>query len=134
MLVGPEAFVERGRRTRKLLGGGMRQAGVIAAPGLLALENVDRLAEDHANAERLAAGLDGVEGLSAPEPDTNIVLADTSDLGVGAEAFVDACAEREVGASTFGPYTVRFCTHLDVDGEDVREATGRVERVAAELA
>jgi threonine aldolase len=134
MLVGPEEFVDRGRRVRKLLGGGMRQAGIVAAPGLLALENVDRLAEDHANAERLAAGLDAVEGLSAPEPDTNIVLVDTSDLGVGAEAFVEACAEREVGVSTFGPYTVRFCTHLDVDEGDVREAIDRVEGVAAELA
>jgi len=69
ILAGDEAFVEEARRVRKLFGGGMRQAGMIAAPGLLALENVDRLADDHANAERLAAGLADVPGVDAPAPD-----------------------------------------------------------------
>ncbi|MFC4356985.1 threonine aldolase family protein [Halobium salinum] len=134
MLVGPEEFVEEARRTRKLLGGGMRQAGMIAAPGLLALENVDRLAEDHANAGRLAEGLDALTGLSVPEPDTNIVLVDTAGVDVPADEFVAACAERDVGASTFGAYTVRFCTHLDVDEADVETAIDRVGPVVSEMA
>jgi len=125
MIAGSEAFVESARRVRKLLGGGMRQAGIIAAPGLVALENRERLAEDHANAERLAAGLDRIEGLSVPEPETNIVLADTEPP---AESFLERCEQEGVLASKFGEHRVRFCTHLDVDGEDVDRATDAVER------
>jgi len=127
MLAGPREFVDSARRVRKLLGGGMRQAGVIAAPGLLALENVDRLAEDHENARRLAAGLDAIEGLSAPEPDTNIVRVDSSGAGLTAEAFVEAIGERGVLAGAFGPYVTRLCTNLDVDGADVEAAVERIE-------
>ncbi|MFB6072278.1 MAG: low specificity L-threonine aldolase [Halobacterium sp.] len=129
ILAGDAAFVERARRVRKLMGGGMRQAGMVAAPGLLALENRGRLAEDHANAALLARELDAVDGLHAPEPDTNIVLVDTEDAGLTAEAFLDACADEGVLGSEFGEYTARFCTHLDVDGEDVADAVAAVERV-----
>jgi threonine aldolase len=128
MVAGSEAFVERARRARKLFGGGMRQAGVIAAPGLCALENVDRLADDHDNARALAAGLDEIDGLSAPAPDTNIVRVDSSGAGLTAEEFVDAVGERGVKAGSFGPYVTRMCTHLDVDADDVAAA---VDRVAA---
>jgi threonine aldolase len=126
ILAGDEAFVAKARRVRKLFGGGMRQAGVIAAPGLLALENVDRLAVDHENAARLAAGLDRIDGLRVPEPDTNIVQVFTDDLGVAAEAFVDACEERGVLGGVHGPFLTRFCTHLDVTREDVETAVKRV--------
>jgi len=91
MLAGSEAFVERARRTRKLMGGGMRQAGVIAAPGLLALENRERLDVDHENARRLAAELDDLEGLSVPVPETNIVLVDTTETGLSAAEFLENC-------------------------------------------
>ena len=131
VLAGPGAFVERARRVRKLFGGGMRQAGIVAAPGLLALENVDRLADDHANARRLAEGLNGIEGVTAPAPDTNIVVADVGGTGLDAEAFVDACADHGVGCVAFGPHTVRLCTHLDVSRVEVGEAT---ERIAAAVA
>jgi len=126
MLCGSRAFVDQARRTRKLHGGGMRQAGLIAAPGLLALENRERLAADHENAERLAAGLDAIDGLSAPTPETNIVVVDVSGTGLESETFVDACAERGVGCGPFGDATVRFCTHLDVDREDVERAIDRI--------
>jgi len=125
VLAGSEAFVERAHRNRKLLGGGMRQAGIVAAPGLVALENVDRLAEDHANARRLADGLDGLPGLSASEPETNIVLVETD---APAEAFLDRCEAAGVGGVAFDEHLVRFTTHLDVDRTDVEEA---VERVAS---
>jgi threonine aldolase len=128
ILAGSEAFVDEARRLRKLHGGGMRQVGLIAAPGLLALENRDRLSEDHANAERLAAGLDGVDGLSAPTPETNIVVVDVSETPCDPEAFAAACAEHGVDCGPFGEHTVRFCTHLDVDRDDVDAA---IDRVAA---
>jgi len=126
MLAGDEAFVERARRTRKLLGGGMRQAGVIAAPGLEALSNRDRLAEDHENAQELAAGLDAVPGLAASDPETNIVLVDTSDAGLSAEEFLATAERRDVLGTAFGDHTVRFCTHLDVAREDVEAAARRI--------
>ena len=128
ILAGDEGFVAEARRVRKLFGGGMRQAGMIAAPGLLALENVDRLADDHANAERLAAGLDAIDGVDAPAPDTNIVVAHTGEAGIEAAALVAGCEAVGVGCVEFDEYATRFTTHLDVDGEDVTEA---IERIAA---
>ena len=131
ILAGDEAFVEDARRVRKLFGGGMRQAGMIAAPGLLALDNVDRLAADHANAERLATGLDAIEGVDAPAPDTNIVVAHTETAGVEAADLVAACEAAGVGCVEFDDYTTRFTTHRDVDEADV---TAAVDRVAGAVA
>ncbi|MFC7224685.1 threonine aldolase family protein [Halalkalicoccus sp. GCM10025322] len=128
MLVGSEAFVERARRNRKLFGGGMRQAGVIAAPGLMALseENRARLAEDHENARRLAAGLDGLGGLSVPKPETNVVLVHTEGTDYTAEEFLAACEPEGVLGVPFDDHLVRFCTHRDVAGDVERaiEAVG----------
>ncbi|KKF39289.1 threonine aldolase [Halorubrum saccharovorum] len=134
IVAGDEAFVDEARRVRKLFGGGMRQAGMIAAPGLLALENIDRLADDHANAERLAAGLDALDGVSAPEPDTNIVVARTEDAGIAAADLVTACKDAGVGCVEFDEYTTRFTTHIDVDRDDVDAAIDRIGDVVAELA
>ena len=133
ILAGDEAFVEDARRVRKLFGGGMRQAGMIAAPGLLALENVERLAEDHAHAERLAAGLDALDGVDAPAPDTNIVVAHTEDAGIPAESLYAACKEAGVGCVEFDDYATRFTTHLDVDEADVDEAVERIADVVDDL-
>jgi threonine aldolase len=124
MLAGSESFVAEARRTRKLFGGGMRQAGVIAAPGLHALENRGRLASDHDNAERLASGLDDVDGLRARDPETNIVLVETDGP---AEAFLERCEDAGVLGVPFGERVVRFCTHLDVDRGDVETAVERIE-------
>ena len=129
VLCGSESFVDAARRLRKLHGGGMRQAGIVAAPGLLALENRERLAEDHENAARLAAGLDAIDGLSVPTPETNIVVVDVSAAPFDAGAFVDACAERGVGSGAIDDAHVRFCTHLDVDREDIETALDRIESV-----
>ena len=124
MLAGSEGFVASARRVRKLLGGGMRQAGVVAAPGLVALSNRGRLEADHENARRLAAGLDGIEGLEAREPETNIVLVGTDSP---AESFLEACEAAGVLGVPFGEHVVRFCTHLDVDREDIETAITRIE-------
>lgn len=129
MLAGSEAFIERARRVRKLFGGGMRQAGVIAAPGLLALENRHRLSEDQENAERLAAGLDEIEKLEVREPETNITLVDCSGTDYTAEEFLEECESEGVLGVAFGEYVVRFCTHWDVDEEGIEEAIGAAERV-----
>ena len=131
MLAGSASFIEAARRTRKLFGGGMRQAGMVAAPGLIALENIDRLAEDHANASRLAEGLRSVSGLSVPEPETNLVMVECADAGLTGEAFAEAAAEQDVAFSAFDETTCRLCTHLDVDSDDVDEAVERI-RTAVE--
>ncbi|WP_299335317.1 threonine aldolase family protein [Haloplanus sp.] len=125
VLAGPEAFVDEARRVRKLLGGGMRQAGLLAAPGLLALENRDRLVTDHENAARLADGLDAVDGVSVPDPETNIVVADVAGTGLDPETVVDRLAAHDVACVPFGDRTVRFCTHLGVDRSDVETAIDR---------
>ena len=126
MLAGGEEFVERARRTRKLFGGGMRQAGIIAAPGLEALENVDRLAADHENARALAERLAEIDGLDVQDPETNIVLANTEGTGLSAEEFLEVCEDAGILASQFGTHVVRFCTHWDVDREDVETAAERI--------
>lgn len=124
MLVGTEPFVEKARRVRKLFGGGMRQAGVIAAPGILALENRSRLVDDHENARRLADGLDALDGLRVREPETNIVLVETDEP---AETFLERCENVGVLGSQFGEHVSRFCTHLDVTADDVETAIRRLE-------
>ncbi|WP_137284177.1 threonine aldolase family protein [Halorussus salinisoli] len=126
MLAGSEAFVARARRNRKLFGGGMRQAGIIAAPGLLALQNVERLAEDHDNARVLAERLAGVDGLDVQDPETNIVLVNTESAGLTADEFLDACEEAGVLGTQFDTHVARFCTHWDVDSDDVEAAAERV--------
>ena len=131
ILAGDAEFVDAARRIRKLFGGGMRQAGLVAAPGLCALENVARLETDHDNAARLAAGLRAIDGLRVPEPDTNIVQVYTDDLGVDADTFVDACEAVGVRGGAHGPHLTRFCTHLDVDRDDVDAAVDRVAGAVA---
>ncbi len=119
-------------RLRKMLGGGMRQVGLLAAAGLYALDhNIDRLAEDHANAQRLASGLAGAPGLIVrPERvETNIVIAELTDGDE--EQFVERCGERGVLFLALGRRKVRFVTHLDVDAAGVDRAVGLVRDVLA---
>jgi threonine aldolase len=125
VLAGPADFIEEARRVRKLLGGGMRQAGILAAPGLEALANRERLAEDHRRAARLAEGLDALDGLAAAEPETNIVLVETDRP---AEAFLEDCEAEGLLGGAFDDHLVRFCTHLDVDDADIEGAVGAAER------
>ncbi|QHS16997.1 low specificity L-threonine aldolase [haloarchaeon 3A1-DGR] len=129
VLAGTEPFIEEARRVRKLFGGGMRQAGLIAAPGLCALENVDRLADDHANATRLARGLDDLDGLAAADPETNIVVVDVSGTGRTAASFLEACTDAGIGGVEFAEHTVRFTTHLDVDREAIDTAIDRIATI-----
>ncbi len=131
MLAGDADFIERARRTRKLFGGGMRQAGVIAGPGLAALENVPDLATDHEHASLLAAGLDDIVGLSAPDPESNIVVVDVADTGLDVDTVLERLEDEGVRATPFGPTTIRLCAHRDVDRGDIETA---IERASAAIA
>jgi threonine aldolase len=131
VLGGSEAVIDRAHRVRKQYGGGMRQAGVIAAPGLLALENVDRLAEDHARADQLAEGLAGIDGLDVQPPETNILMASSEPASMRTEGFLEAIEAEGVQASPIGEYTTRFVTHLDVTQSDIEEAVAAVDRALA---
>lgn len=126
ILAGGEEFIEEARNVRKLLGGGMRQAGVIAAPALEGLSNVDRLAEDHVYARLLAEGLAETDGLEVTPPETNIVIADVSGLGMDVYEFGEICRGAGVACTDMGEYRARFVTHWDVDREDIETAVERV--------
>jgi threonine aldolase len=125
MLCGSEAFVARARDTRQRVGGGMRQSGHMAAAGIVALETmVDRLAEDHAKARRLAEGIAAARAglVDLARVQTNIVLMQTGPLGRPADQMVREMAAAGVGCLPVGPETVRFVTHYGVSGEDIEYA------------
>jgi threonine aldolase len=132
VLAGPAEVIHRARRFRKQWGGGMRQAGILAAACLYALDyNFDRLAVDHAHARALAREIEHPEWKLRAEPDTNIVLW---DLGGDHDS---AWFERELAGlgvlvSSFGPRTVRMVTHLDVASAGVDRAIEAVRALAAE--
>jgi threonine aldolase len=123
VLCGSEAFIDEAWRWKQRLGGSLRQSGICAAACLYALDhNLDRLAEDHANALSLARGLRQVPGLVVEDPETNLVFFDTSGTGFTADALAERIRREGVLVSTVGAYRVRACTHLDVNAEGVRSA------------
>jgi threonine aldolase len=118
VLLGPKAFIEQGKRWRKMLGGGMRQAGVIAAAGQYALEhNVERLADDHQNAADLSRGLAQIEQLRVTAPQTNIFYVEIPEAVLA--ALREHLARAGIRASV-GPHT-RLVTHLDISAADVQK-------------
>jgi threonine aldolase len=123
VLCGSEAFIDQAWRWKQRLGGSLRQAGICAAACLYALDhNVERLAQDHANARDLARGLAQVPGLMVQEPETNLVFFDTSGTGLTADALAERVRREGVLVSTVGPHRVRACTHLDVDAAGLKLA------------
>ncbi len=134
-LAGSRAFVEEARHHRKRYGGAMRQAGIIAAGALYALEhNLDRLVEDHANTVTLAGYLRQIPGLEIIHPvQTNILIAAVRGLGVGAEEVVAALKQNGVLCNTAASDRVRFVTHLDVSAEGVNAAGEIATRVLCSL-
>jgi threonine aldolase len=133
-IAGPADLIRKAHRLRKVLGGGMRQGGIIAAAALYALEHhVDRLADDHANAQVLARAVAACDGLSLESGpvETNLVwIAVDPALGTASELAARLRAEG-VLVSTLGPQVLRACTHLDVSREDVEIAAETIRRVAA---
>jgi threonine aldolase len=127
LLAGDEETISEARRARKAFGGGMRQAGIIAAASLYAFENnVERLSEDHKRARNLAAGLREA-GYDAREPDTNLVLVAVDDP----PEFLQALAREDVLATPGKPGFVRLCTHLDVGDDDIETAVEAATRILA---
>ena len=119
-LVGSAELIARAKRIRKMAGGAMRQAGLLAAAASYALDHhVDRLAIDHVNARQLAEGLSGLPGVTVVPPQTNIVFVDLAP-GRDGHAVVKAAAER--GVRFTGLYRLRFVTHLDVSADDIPRA------------
>ena len=116
VLLGSQAFIQKCKRIRKVMGGGWRQAGYLAAAGLFALENhVDRLADDHRRAARLAATLRLQPYVAEVlNPETNLVIFRLHDTQPAAD-FLAALEAQGIRASSFGPQWIRFVTHLDVD-------------------
>src|ERR671920_160034 len=127
LLAGDEETIGEARRARKAFGGGMRQAGIIAAAALYAFENhVDRLAEDHERASTLAAGLREA-GYEAQRPETNLVLVAVEDPS----AFLQNLASEGVLATPGKPGYVRLCTHLDAGDEEIEAAIQAAARITA---
>jgi threonine aldolase len=121
VLAGSRELVGEARRWKHVFGGAMRQAGIVAAGGLYALDyNVDRLAEDHANAARLAAGLAEIPGVRLdPPPETNLVFFNVAETGLtGAEASARLLAGG-VRSSRMGETRLRFVAHLDISSADI---------------
>ena len=137
LIVGTRDFIERARVYRKMFGGGMRQAGVLAAAGLVALEDGPRrLHEDHRNARILAEGLARIPGIKvdAAKVQTNIVILDVAGTGMTSAEFSAKLKEAGVLASGVTPETMRMVTHLDVDQAMIEQALEIIAGVAAHAA
>jgi len=132
LLVGSRKFIDDARACRKALGGGMRQAGILAAAGLIALEkHTARLKEDHDNAKFLAQGLARIPGIKIDPAtvQTNIVIFDISGSGIGSAEFTRRMGERNVLAGGVNNELVRFVTHMDVDRAGCERALGVVSEI-----
>jgi threonine aldolase len=130
VMLGTKEYIESCRRYRKMVGGGMRQAGIIAAPGIVALTKmVSRLKDDHVNAKRLAMALTGFEGIDIDmeSVQTNLVIADISGTGMNADEFVEKCRQNSILIFSFGPQSVRFVTHYGIGSKDINETVSRLE-------
>lgn len=128
-LAGDEEFIRAARRNRQLFGGHMKQSGVIAAPAIESLSDIDRLERDQQLAKELARGIVKCDELDVEIPETNLVFIDTSQIGVPASKFISACEDGSVLGKAYDDYLVRFCTHGDVDGSDIEAAIETVMHV-----
>lgn len=137
-LAGSEAMINRARRFRKMFGGGMRQSGIIAAAAVYALDhNIDRLAEDHANAKTLAGHIEEIDGLTVEPPNggirTNMVYFHVNkNLGTAAE-FTKTMTSCGVEMLPIGPNRVRAVLHLDISSNDVAEAAQAMANAVARV-
>jgi threonine aldolase len=136
-LAGPREFIARGRRIRKLFGGGMRQAGILAAAALYAMDHhIDRLAEDHRNAQVIAQAIAATSGLrlNPPEVETNLVWFEVDPEMGTAKSVATLLKERGILVHASGPQTLRACTHLDVSAAQAERAAESIRRAMATLA
>jgi len=132
LVAGSKPFVDRIHRFRKMFGGGMRQAGIIAAAGIYALDyHLERLKEDHQNAKRLAVGLKEFRGVSIDPKhvETNIVIFDITDTGITGSQVAEAIKKEGILIHALGKTQIRLVTHLDVSNDDIEEAIKAFEKV-----
>ncbi len=131
LLAGSASFIERARRNRKLLGGGMRQSGILAAAGLVALEHRHALSEDHRHARELARGLSALAGLAVDPfpPPTNMVIVYTGEKGLSPGDFCNLLAEKNIKALPFGETCVRMVTHRHINDSDVAQVINEVKGI-----
>ena len=128
MLVGSAEFIEKARRVRKMLGGGMRQVGILAAAGLYALEHhIEHLAEDHENAQILAQALREIPEVRLEPVETNIIIFELTKTP--AEKLITELKKRNILALAIGPRRVRLVTHLDVSRADVLRAACALQEI-----
>ena len=129
-IAGSRGFIDEVWRWKQRLGGSMRQAGICAAACVYALDhNVDRLADDHANARALARGLSQIAGIDVQQPETNLVFFNPDGAGVTGEKMVEALQKRGVLLAMMDG-RIRACTHLDVSAGMIEETIGLVRRRA----
>jgi threonine aldolase len=134
LLVGPRPYIEKARRFRKMVGGGMRQAGIIAAAGIVALKTmVDRLADDHANARALAEAIaSSGYSIDMATVQTNIVIFSMTGLKTNAPEFVSKLKEQGIKANAFGDTRVRMVLHYGVSREDIDYTAGVLAKLRKE--
>jgi threonine aldolase len=129
VLAGSAAFIDEAWRWKQRLGGAMRQAGVVAAACIYALDHhVGRLAEDHANARSLARGLSQIQGIDVQEPETNLVFFKPDGAGVPGDKMVAELRKRGVVLAMMDG-RIRACTHLDVSSAMIEETIGHVREI-----
>ena len=136
ILCGSNEFIEGAHKWRKMVGGGMRQAGVLAAAGLVALDNmVERLADDHSNAKKLAEGLANIEGISVDPTSiqTNIVIFEISESSGNADDVINELANEGVLVTYPGHQSLRLGTHRHISASDIDEALSRVAKVMTQM-
>lgn len=135
LVCGSQDFIDRARRCRKMLGGGMRQAGVIAAAGIIAVEKmVDRLRDDHENAKILATGLAKLGfSLDLSSVHTNILIYDVTVLGLDAETWVSRMGEYGVKFSAVDTKRVRMVTHRGIEREDVEYTVNTAAKIVDQI-
>lgn len=120
IIAGSQDFIDQALRIRKLVGGGMRQVGIIAAPGIVALDTmIDRLADDHSNSKILAKGLSAIEGITVRESQTNLLFVDISGLGITGHQFKKDLAKYSITVSSRWDTSFRLVTHYGIEKEDV---------------
>ena len=132
LIVGKHDFIEKARKIRKLLGGGMRQAGIIAAPGIIALEKMTtRLKTDHENAKLLAELLSKIKGIQIDSKriQTNIVTFNFTSPAINDNSFIEELEENGVLALTQGKNNVRLVTHRGIEKEDIEKTVATIERI-----
>lgn len=137
ILAGSKQFIAKARKNRKMLGGGMRQAGVLGAAGIIALTKmVDRLQEDHNRAIYLAKGLAKVPGvkIDLSKVQSNIIVVDCSGWNKQVEKIIQILAAKKILVTPFGPHHVRMVLHKDIDDIDIEQALQVIHQVGKELA